>query len=786
MRKTSQDGGDATSITSSIENEIKKSAAGIVKMKRNSIKRKVQNFSNESDDGVGEPLLQKEKVETLSQSAKFLLSKTKTDIKNEKLNDKQKSGDNMIASTKAMFYSVTESSTSGAKDNSTCFNSRNVVETSTVHNHMNTNVFNNSDGAKNDSIPKSHILVEIDSNKSSAYNPGPLIFTTAKIHTDGTNKHMEPLQVTPVPILSTVEGSIIKTSPVRDVEDKLVKNYNILSSDIQKSDTALTTILGNNFKGVQIPVDNNTIAPILHEVSTNRIQENDVMNPPVLNKTSAIDKSKLPIKKSENKLDDAKSSILTGATVSKEIKAAPAEKQISTSDGTSSSTSLKMDMNKNFETSSKCSDIKKVPETDCYTSVSKDKSAKVSSSFGNKQLQRQTTLRDTEELVKTTSSMNSQSTKMPNVIVKTNVNTAKEKSTLNLTSQPIFTVTTTSISTPITSVTKLTSASSSPSTNKTEYVLPCVPKHIPITTVTTLNTTPASNTKLKNSIAAPSNTVSIMSTEVKLANKLEHKKSTASNGKLNNTSSIKSGVAKISNAQGGRNSTIPITSSKPFDVSIGTTKKILESHPKDVAKARVSTNSTLSDKSAAKVKRTEAVTADIESSMLTKKSKEIPSVTSSNKSYSTDSKPIATETCPSTVTKEYSAITIVPSTGSTSKVHKVLTPCNISGVDTTKPTTSCSTKSSIKIPESTKGTVAASVSTQAKSNNLKSDSTNITPKTTELSSSTKTSNTSVCSITSVTGAKSPTTTPLPAPPKPSVTHNQNQLERSESKKEKLK
>ncbi|XP_047023722.1 mucin-5AC-like isoform X1 [Helicoverpa zea] len=211
MRKTSQDGGDSSSITSGIENEIKKSGA-IIKTKRNSIKRKVQNFSHESDDAVIEPLLQKdkEKTETIKpQSAKFnLLTKTKTDTdgkgsdKDKLITDKS-SG---LSDTSDIKDRVVESS--NVKDNSVSkFTSSNAP----IHNHMNTNVFNSHDGLKGYVAPKSQILVEIDNSRQVGYNPSPLIFTTAKIHTDGKTKQMEPVQMTPVPILSTIEVSVIKS-----------------------------------------------------------------------------------------------------------------------------------------------------------------------------------------------------------------------------------------------------------------------------------------------------------------------------------------------------------------------------------------------------------------------------------------------------------------------------------------------------------------------------------------------------------------------------------------------
>ncbi|XP_075972853.1 uncharacterized protein LOC142974421 isoform X1 [Anticarsia gemmatalis] len=206
MRKTSQDGGDTTSITSGIENEIKKPCA-IMKTKRSSIKRKVQSLSHESDDAVIEPLLQKdkEKPEVSNQSAKYnLLSKTKTDAISEKDNDKQKLLQDDTMSSQSEIRKISDTIITIPANS-------NVLPKGVsghLHNHMNTNVFNSPDAIK--VAVRSQILVEIDVSKQAGYNPSPLIFTTAKIHTDGKTKHMEPLQVTPVPILSTIEVSVLK------------------------------------------------------------------------------------------------------------------------------------------------------------------------------------------------------------------------------------------------------------------------------------------------------------------------------------------------------------------------------------------------------------------------------------------------------------------------------------------------------------------------------------------------------------------------------------------------
>ncbi|XP_028158271.1 mucin-5AC-like isoform X1 [Ostrinia furnacalis] len=231
MRKTSQD--DTTSITSGTENEGRKPSTGLAKIKRSSIKKKVQNYSNESDDGVVEPLLQKdkEKIEFSSQSAKFSISKTNTLVGNDKMDDTDK----LLPDIKVEKLPLASSSVSDNLINGT---KTYACTPSAIHNHMNTNIFSNTDAIKNSVVPKSQILVEIDGNKPSSFSSGPLIFTTAKIHTDGKTTQMEPVQVTPVPIFSTVEGSVIKTSSIVDNQkvDKVTSGKSVLNSYAKSSD----------------------------------------------------------------------------------------------------------------------------------------------------------------------------------------------------------------------------------------------------------------------------------------------------------------------------------------------------------------------------------------------------------------------------------------------------------------------------------------------------------------------------------------------------------------------
>ncbi|CAH2091920.1 unnamed protein product [Euphydryas editha] len=237
MLQTSNDGIDATSITSGIENEIKKAGANISKIKKASIKRKVQNFSHESDEGIIEPLLQieKEKAEIANRSAKYLLNKSKTDSSYERIN---KSSDNFAFSENTISTPVSSTSKeicTTVKDNqsSTSY----ICGTAPIHNHMNTNVFGTYDVSKGINATKSQILVEIDGCKSGSYSPSPLIFTTAKIHTDSKSKLMEPVQTTLGPILSTIEGNVVKT--LTNNKEHHVNSFSIKSvnQNINKLDT---------------------------------------------------------------------------------------------------------------------------------------------------------------------------------------------------------------------------------------------------------------------------------------------------------------------------------------------------------------------------------------------------------------------------------------------------------------------------------------------------------------------------------------------------------------------
>ncbi|XP_059060085.1 serine-rich adhesin for platelets-like isoform X1 [Achroia grisella] len=342
MRKTSHDGGDSTSITSVTENEVKKPVVGIMK-KRNSIKRKVQNFSHESDDAIIEPLLQKEKTEIPNQSAKYLLSKTKTDSMGEKEIDKVKLlyDNNHEKPSLSCAPSAFEGKSliNNTKENHTDISFS--ISPTTIYNHMNTNIFGSSDAAKNIASPKTQILVEIDGSKQIGYNPSSLIFTTAKIHADGQTKHMEPVQVTPVPILSTIEGNVVKSASIIDNENK------ILPVSAAKMTTALNSIFAqsaNDPKGLndQKPntsdfiYNNTTCSEQLNKLTNKKLNENktiqnvssdcdfikstieEVTTMPIkINKSETSTPSqKTPI--SNSKLSDIEKEIGTCSTVTKQ------------------------------------------------------------------------------------------------------------------------------------------------------------------------------------------------------------------------------------------------------------------------------------------------------------------------------------------------------------------------------------------------------------------------------------------------------------------------------------
>lgn len=216
--QTSHDGGDSTSVTSGVENEIKKSA---MKPKKSSLKSKVPSFSQESDDTVNEPLLHKDKDRSEAHSAKYCAIGKTESIKN-------KDADNSVKSTVTTFgFCGTTESLLSYKDSEIMKTTSSIV--APLHNYMNTNVFNTHENSIINVTTKSQILVEIDSSSQSSYSPSPLIFTTAKIHTDANTKQMEPVDVTPVPILSAIVVSVSKEGNITSNEKKISNGSSVVS-----------------------------------------------------------------------------------------------------------------------------------------------------------------------------------------------------------------------------------------------------------------------------------------------------------------------------------------------------------------------------------------------------------------------------------------------------------------------------------------------------------------------------------------------------------------------------
>lgn len=182
-------------------------------------KRTAPNLSEESDDAVVEPLLPDTLDNTII-SAKYFAKEKADTLKeiNKRFNDKK------LQSASTSGFCTNETSLS-EKDQAVSKSSQNSsISNAPLHNHMNTNVFHSHESSKASNTTKSQLLVEIDGCKQSRDNPNPLIFTTAKIHTDGKSKHMEPVQMTPAPVLSTVEVSVTKGSHIPTTNEKIVSN----------------------------------------------------------------------------------------------------------------------------------------------------------------------------------------------------------------------------------------------------------------------------------------------------------------------------------------------------------------------------------------------------------------------------------------------------------------------------------------------------------------------------------------------------------------------------------
>lgn len=165
------------------------------------------------------------------------MSKTKTDSNSDRGGDTDKLIQDDKSSTANVSNVEDITLPTSLKDATTS----KYTTTGPLHNHMNTNMFSSHDSGKGFVAPKTQILVEIDGSKQAGYSPSPLIFTTAKIHTDGKTKHMEPVQVTPVPILSTIEVSLLKSGSIKGESSGLVNsNISAVYSTIPKSNINVT------------------------------------------------------------------------------------------------------------------------------------------------------------------------------------------------------------------------------------------------------------------------------------------------------------------------------------------------------------------------------------------------------------------------------------------------------------------------------------------------------------------------------------------------------------------
>ncbi|XP_038213656.1 topoisomerase I damage affected protein 7-like isoform X1 [Zerene cesonia] len=205
MRKTSKDTGDTMSVNSGVENDIRKS--DISTKKRNSIKKKVQNFSHESDDTALVTLLQtyKDKPDIAKQSAKYTLSKTKTDSIHEEEEDILKNKDKDIERG-----NLCKPATTAHNISTNIVNERSKMLDSVIVCSPTTHVFGSKSMTSSYNTTTNSLLIEMNDKTTSSVNTNALIFTTAKIHTDSKPKTMDSIQLSSTPILSTAEGNFIR------------------------------------------------------------------------------------------------------------------------------------------------------------------------------------------------------------------------------------------------------------------------------------------------------------------------------------------------------------------------------------------------------------------------------------------------------------------------------------------------------------------------------------------------------------------------------------------------
>lgn len=216
-------------MTNSIDNDSKKS--GILKSTRNSIKRKVQNFSTESDDAVIEPLLQKDKDKPdLSKCAKITpKSKTESFKQNGKDESKYYNRNSGMDEKAQLIADEDQDNTNVGKK--TCsdvsFSDKLIANISKATTFQ----------------PKTLIGHIVSIKEGTTLQPyqalSPLIFTTAKIHDETQGKEKELIILNKLPIVSTTEINKVKPD---DIKDGNVMPTNCPSILENKSNSALVDI----------------------------------------------------------------------------------------------------------------------------------------------------------------------------------------------------------------------------------------------------------------------------------------------------------------------------------------------------------------------------------------------------------------------------------------------------------------------------------------------------------------------------------------------------------------
>ncbi|VVC98652.1 unnamed protein product [Leptidea sinapis] len=257
-RHTSRDVGDNTSTNSSMENVSKK--FDLTTKKRNSFKKKVNSYSHESDDVALVPLLQtvKTKSDVANQSAKqkLLMKKIKTDSIEEREPLTNENDIEIGKFEKNMINILPVRS-----------------ETSFIDNHMVVNG-SGSPSTTKDNTTLGGFTTRLN-EKQFNINVGPVIFTTAKIHTDNKSKPIDHVNISPGPILSTSEGLKLEIIPssMKSPDERLNKSssskINIAEVSVQKQNVVVKNgVLGNEAK-------EETEQKIITKSSLNKIVEID-------------------------------------------------------------------------------------------------------------------------------------------------------------------------------------------------------------------------------------------------------------------------------------------------------------------------------------------------------------------------------------------------------------------------------------------------------------------------------------------------------------------------------